>query len=143
MRFAFVLLTIFLSACGSSGVINGNLINQPVPAKQARMVITRSDSILYFASGVNVHINEIKEESLARGATLIKNIPAGRTNLSVDATADFGKFTVSFDAAKGKTYFIEISPRYETFGRSLEWSALSAILSENTGPFKATITEIR
>jgi hypothetical protein len=93
--------------------------------------------------GVNVHINEIKEESLARGATLIKNIPAGRTNLSVDATADFGKFTVSFDAAKGKTYFIEISPRYETFGRSLEWSALSAILSENTGPFKATITEIR
>jgi hypothetical protein len=143
MRIALFLLIIFLSACGSSGIINGNLINQPVPTNQARIVINRNDAILYFASGVNVTINGIKEESLARGATLIKNIPAGRTNLSVDATADFGKFTVTFDAAKGKTYFIEISPRYETFGRSLEWSGLNAIFGENTGPFKAKIKEIR
>ena len=147
LRLALIVLATSLSACGSSGVVNLDLMSQPIPPKEARLVITRSSDPLYLGAGANVRINGIKEGTLTRGGTLIKNVPAGRTTLSADATSGPGNFVFTFDTTPGKTYNVEVSPRRDSFGQSALWGlagdAIQAQLKENTGYFQAELKGIR
>lgn len=141
------LLGILLTACGSSGVVNMNLMTQPIPKDQARLMITRNQDLLYMGAGVNVRINGRLEGALARGGTLIQNVPAGRTTLSVDATTGPGTFAINFEAKAGKVYTMEVSPRSEGFAGSAMWGvlgdAIHANVADNTGYFKVVPKEIK
>lgn len=141
------LLGLLLTACGSSGVLNMNLMGQPIPKDQARLMITRSNDLLYLAAGANVRINGHLEGALARGGTLIQDVPAGRTMLSVNATMDPGNYTINFEAKAGETYAMEVSPRSEGFAGSATWGilgdAIHANLKDNTGYFKVVLKDIK
>ncbi|MCD8563302.1 MAG: hypothetical protein LRY54_04570 [Alphaproteobacteria bacterium] len=64
----FVLLTfaLLLSACGTSGVQNVELLNQPMPEKHSRLIVNRSNDLLYLAAAADVSVNGRKIASLAR-----------------------------------------------------------------------------
>lgn len=99
-----------LAGCGSTGTVNAELVNKKIPPNQARIVVTRDNSLLYFAGATNVILDGQKIASLARGATVLKDIPAGMHQISVHAPTTFGTYGIGFEALAGKTYAFEVSP---------------------------------
>lgn len=145
-----ILLTslILLSACGTTGVSNSALLDQPIPSKQARLVVTRTNSMLYFAGAADVSLNGRKIVSLGRGGSTIENIQSGRNVLSVIAPGTFGNYTTTFEAKAGKIYTFEVAPNDNksmmpgaVFGMLGE--AVDAHANENTGYFQIVLKGIK
>ncbi|MGZ9097766.1 MAG: DUF2846 domain-containing protein [Micavibrio sp.] len=109
---SFVLLACvaLLSACGTSGVVNVETLTKPIPAGQSRLIVSRDNSLLYLAGAADVSLNGRKIASLARGGSVIEDIPAGPHIISVNAPTTFGNYTAPFEAKSGKTYSFEVSP---------------------------------
>lgn len=99
-----------LAGCGSTGTVNPELVNQKIPTNHSRIVVTRNNSMLYFAGAADVSVDGQKIASLARGATVLKDIPAGMHQISVHAPTTFGTYGIGFEALAGKTYAFEVSP---------------------------------
>lgn len=131
---------LFLSACGTTGPINLTQLNEPVPSGEARIVITRNNSLLYLAAAVDVRSNGVKIAHLGRGGSVVHNIPKGSNTLSVSTPTAFGQFVVNFNAKAGKTYNFEVSPRGSALVSGSLWGmagdAMNASVSEQSGYFQ-------
>lgn len=139
---------VLLSGCGTTGVSNSALLDQPIPSKQARLVVSRTNSMLYFAGAADVSLNGRKIASLGRGSSTVENIQTGRNVLSVNAPTTFGNFTTTFEAKSGKTYTFEVAPNDNksmmpgaVFGMLGE--AVDAHVNDNTGYFQIVLKEIK
>ncbi len=134
----FILLTslALLSACGTQGTINAELAAQKIPAKHSRIVITRNNSLLYMAGAAEVSVDGAQIAKLGRGASVLKDVPAGLRRLSVHAPMTVGTYTAAFDLAAGKTYEFEVSPND---GKSMMPGVMLGAFGDaldNTGYFK-------
>ncbi len=139
-KFTLLSSLILLSACGTTGPINLSKLNEPIPANQSRIVVTRDDSLLYLAAAVDVRSNGLKIASLGRGGSVVHDISNGQNTLSVSTPTAPGQFTVTFNAQPKKTYYFEISPRGSNvagaYGFGLIGDSISASVSEQSGYFK-------
>lgn len=143
MKFILLLTILLLTACGTTGAVNLSALTKPVPADQARIVVTRDSSLLYLASAVDVKSNGVKIASLGRGGSVVHDIRKGTSVLSVSSFGAFGQFTVTFDAAPGQTYEFVVSPRSgalmtgSVFG--MAGDAINASISEQSGYFQIVL----
>ena len=132
----FAACAALLSGCGTTGTINKELINQPIPAEHSRIIVQRDNSLLYFGGAANVSVDDVKIASLARGASVLKDIPAGRHHISVHAPTTVGSYGVGWEAVAGKTYHFDVSPNDEkspAMGMAL---GVIGDAIDNTGYFK-------
>lgn len=138
-----ILSVVLLSACGTTGTINSDLLGQPIPANKAQLIVSRNDAFKYGGVGAKVSLNGTPIANLARGATVVQNISPGNNVLSVTSLGDPGNYTATLDAKKGNTYHFEVAPNE---GKSL-WvtaafgyvgDAISASNNSNTGYFQIT-----
>ncbi len=145
-KLILLVCVVLLSGCGTTGVSNSALLDQPIPPKQARLIVTRTNSMLYFAGAADVSLNGRKIASLGRGSSTVENIQTGRNVLSVNAPTTFGHFTTTFEAKSGKIYTFEVAPRSEAmhvgaaFGMLGE--AVNAHVNDNTGYFQIVLKDI-
>lgn len=137
-----------LSACGTSGVTNLSLMNEPIPSNQSRIIVARDNSLLYMAASANVALNGNKIASLGRGGSVVENISTGRNMLTVTTLGAFGNYTATFEAKAGKSYFFEVGPNESKsllsstmFG--MAGDAVNAQVKSNTGYFQIVLKEVR
>jgi hypothetical protein len=146
-KFILLACIILLSGCGTQGVANLDLMNQPIPSDKARVIVTRDNSLLYMAAAATVSVNGSKIASLGRGGSVVYDIPDGRNLVSVTTPMAFGNFSNSFEAKAKKTYSFEVSPRSEAlmvgsaFG--MLGDAVNASINENTGYFQIILKDIK
>lgn len=141
------LIVLFLSACGTTGVSNVELLNQPVAPDKSRIIVTRNSSTLYLAAAVDVRANGGKIASLGRGGSIVHDIPAGQSTLSVSTPTAPGQFVITFKAEPKKIYTLEVSPRASNimggYGLGLLGDVISANVSEQSGYFQIGIKSIK
>ena len=135
-----LIVVTLLTACGTTGPVNLSQLNEPIPANKARIIVTRDNSMLYFAGTANVRANGTKIGSLARGGSVVHDIPQGQNSLAVSTPTAPGQFVVTFKARPGKTYNFEVSPRASNimggYGFGLIGDAINASVSEQSGYFQ-------
>lgn len=132
----FAACSALLAGCGTHGTINEQLRNQEIAPNKSRIVVTRDNSLLYFAGATSVMVDGEKIASLARGATVLHDIPAGMHQISVHAPTTFGTYGIGFEALAGKTYEFGVSPNN---GKSMAPGILFGQIGDamdNTGYFK-------
>lgn len=141
----FILLAslALLSACGTQGTINAELATQKIPAKQSRIIVTRDTSLLYMGGAAEVSVDGALIASLARGASVLKDVPAGLRRLSVHAPMTVGAYTSTFDLAAGKTYEFEVSPNNEKSPAMGMAFGLLGDAIDNTGYFKIVPKKVK
>ena len=118
-------------------------LNKPIESGYSRLTIKRAKKMLYLALRANVYVNGSSLVKLPNGKATIYDIKSGQTTISVNAFAFPGRWTMSFNAEPGANYFIEITPRGESFlwvgGFGFIGAAVDSAISENSGGFKMNI----
>jgi hypothetical protein len=135
-KFTLLPLIIVLSACGTQGTINQELLSKPIPKNQSRLIVTRDNSLLYLAGAADVALDGRPIASLARGGTVVGDVDPGKHFLTVRAPGTVGDYTASFETRAGKTYRFTVGPNK---GKSLLPGALFGQLGEtidNSGYFQ-------
>lgn len=139
-KFLSIMAVLVLSACGSTGAVNVSMLDKPVPANKARIIVNRDSSLLYLAAAVDVRLNGSKIASLGRGGSIVQEVNKGQNTLAVSTPTAFGQFVLSFDAKAGEVYKFEISPRGSALVTGSAWGmvgdAINASASEQSGYFK-------
>lgn len=107
---SLIFLSILLTACGTQGTINSELLNQPIAKNYARLIINRDSSFKYATGAAVVSLDGLEVAQLATGASVIKDVAQGEHILSVKAPIDYGDYKATFNAHSGKTYHFLISP---------------------------------
>lgn len=116
-RFRFGLSVIaWLIALSSLAALGAD----PVAAKArksggARLTLTRTTDVLYFAATAIVRVNGKQVASLGRGESATVTIAPGANKVAVDAFLQPGSFVLDLHARPGGNYAIEISPRGESY----------------------------
>ena len=143
-----LLITIFLTACGTTGPVNLSKLSEPIPAEKARIIVERDNSLLYMAAAVDVRSNGTKIASLGRGGSVVHDVIKGQNTLSVSTPTAFGQFVVNFDAKAGETYNFKVTPRGGALlsgsAGGMVGDAINASISEQSGYFQIapiTITQ--
>ena len=118
-------------------------LNKSIEPGHSRLTIKRAKKMLYLALRANVYVNGSSLVKLPNGKATIYDIKSGQTTISVNAFAFPGRWTMSFNAEPGANYFIEITPRGESFlwvgGFGFIGAAVDSAISENSGGFKMNI----
>lgn len=133
-------VTLLLSACGSTKALDFGQVSAPLAKGQARIVVSRDESLLFVGAGAPVEINGQKVETLGRGGSVVKDVAAGKTNITVRVTSAPGQFVVLFDAKAGKTYRFMVIPKTDAlllgsaFG--IVGDAVHAQISDTSGYFQ-------
>ena len=90
-------------------------LNKPIESGYSRLTIKRAKKLLYLALKANVHVNGSSLVKLPNGKATIYDVKSGQTIISVSAFMMPGRWTMTFDSEPGSNYFIEITPRGESF----------------------------
>ena len=90
-------------------------LNKSIEPGHSRLTIKRAKKMLYLALRANVHVNGSSLVKLSNGKATIYDIKSGQTTISVNAFAFPGRWTMNFNTEPGENYFIEITPRGESF----------------------------
>lgn len=136
-----VAAVVSLSACGATGVQNAHLLSQSIPPAEARITVTRDTSMLYMAAAADVSLNHASIIGrLGRGGSVVHNVAAGTNTLTATTAGSAGNYTISFDAAAGKHYQFEVSPRKGAMAAGGLFGVLgdtiNASVNSNTGYFQ-------
>lgn len=139
-NFTLLALILTLTACGTTGALDLTKSNTPIPSNKARIIVTRDNSLLYFAGVADVRLNGNKIASLGRGGSVIEDVPKGQNTLSVSTPTATGQFVVTFKADSKKVYTFEVSPRAGNlmggYGLGMVGDSLHANVSEQSGYFQ-------
>ena len=90
-------------------------LNKSIEPGHSRLTIKRAKKMLYLALRANVHVNGSSLVKLSNGKATIYDIKSGQTTIRVNAFAFPGRWTMNFNTEPGENYFIEITPRGESF----------------------------
>ena len=139
-KFTVLACALVLSACGTTSSVTKNDLARPIESNNARIIIERDTSMLYFGSGATVRINGERIGSLARGSSLMHDVRSGKTLIEVSASTAFGQHVFSFDAKRGRTYEFIISPKGSALATGAAWGivgdAAHGATSDNSGYFQ-------
>ena len=120
-----------------------NNLNKSIEPGNSRLTIKRAKKMLYLALKANVHVNGLSLVKLPNGKATIYDVKSGQTTISVSAFMMPGRWTITFDSEPGSNYFIEITPRGESFfwgaGFGIIGLAVDSTVSEDSGGFKMNI----
>ena len=118
-------------------------LNKSIEPGHSRLTIKRAKKMLYLALKANVHVNGLSLVKLPNGKATIYDVKSGQTTISVSAFMMPGRWTITFDSEPGSNYFIEITPRGESFfwgaGFGIIGLAVDSTVSEDSGGFKMNI----
>jgi hypothetical protein len=112
---ALVCILGFLTACGTTAQISPSELTRKLNPSEARIIVTRDNSLLYMGAAADVTVHGIKIGSLGRGGQAVKDIRAGKMKVSVSTYGSFGTYSVDLDAKAGETYRLKVSPRDGNF----------------------------
>lgn len=133
-------VSVLLTGCGTTKTVSPTQLAEPLGKGKARLIIERDNSLLYLAAAADVSVNGAKAASLGRGGSVMRDVPAHPSVVSVTTAGAFGNFTLLLDPAAGKTYRLIVSPNGDqlllgsAFG--IVGDAVRASISENTGYFQ-------
>ena len=133
-------VAMLLSACGTTNALDYSQVSAPIPRGQARIIVTRAESLIFLAAGAPIEINGQKIETLGRGGSLVKDVSAGPVIVVAKVSSAPGQFVVRFNAEPGKTYRFMVSPKTDTlllgsaFG--IIGDAVHAQISDTSGYFQ-------
>jgi len=120
-----------------------NNLNKSIEPGNSRLTIKRAKKMLYLALKANVYVNGLSIVKLPNGKATIYDVKSGQTTISVSAFMMPGRWTITFDSEPGSNYFIEITPRGESFfwgaGFGIIGLAVDSTVSEDSGGFKMNI----
>lgn len=139
---AALALSLVVSGCGSSGVQNAELLNQPLRGKQARIKIVRSSSFAGSAAASRVHIDGKQIADLGNGASVVHDVPAGKHEVAISVLLDPRETKITIDAKPGVLYTYEITPRDDAVVASmfgLAGQAIDAAASGGAGYFEVNL----
>jgi hypothetical protein len=108
-------LALSLTACGTTNSPTSEQIRQPIPKGQSRIVISRSNSPLYFAASAEVRVNRKRVAGLGPGGGAVRDVKAGTVLLDVTTPGSFGRYSLEVEAVAGQTYKVMVSPRDGNF----------------------------
>lgn len=108
---SIISLTMLLAGCGTTKLLDTTDADAKINNADSRLIISRDESALYFASSAVVEANSQEIASLGRGGTVIHDVRAGRVTIAVHAYSSFGYYVIYLDTKPGKTYRFTISPR--------------------------------
>lgn len=137
---AALVAMVALSACGTTSAVSQMDLSRPIAKDEARIVIERDSSLLYFAAGSTVKVNGQKIATLGRGGSVAHDVKAGHVVLEASTPTAPGQFIVRFDAKPRQTYEFEVSPKSDAlvlgsaFG--LAGDAVNASISDTSGYFQ-------
>ena len=118
-------------------------LNKPIKPGYSRLTIKREKHTRAAASKANIHVNGKSVVKLPNGKATIYDVKSGQTTISVSAFMMPGRWTITFDSEPGSNYFIEITPRGESFfwgaGFGIIGLAVDSTVSEDSGGFKMNI----
>ena len=145
----FILLSFVLVGC-SGGSNQYPEVSMPNVTQEtpdgSKLVFERDSSFTYMAAGVRVNVNGANLAKLSRGKTFATIVPAGKINIDVDTWQYPGKFGVSLNAEKGKTYYFKISPRKSSLLGGMTFGLLGGLadskINSQSGMFKLELTSI-
>lgn len=132
--------TVMLSACGSTGIINAEKLNEPIPKERSRLVIERTNSFLYSGGATIIEIDGLEIARLGVGSSIVYDCQPGDKTLSVGTPFSAGKYKTTFKAVAGKQYDFEVSPRSGQLATTslfgVVGDAATARASDKTGYFQ-------
>ncbi len=99
---------------GAGPNANASATVAPIPPGKARLVLSRTNDMLYMGALAQVKINGAEVASLWRSESSTVPIAPGAVAVSVSTWSYPGSWTVNLNAKAGETYALEISPRGET-----------------------------
>ncbi len=120
---SFLAITLCLTGCGTTRVLDTTQADSPLGKDNARLIISRDDSALYFASSAIVEADSQEIADLGRGGTVVHDVRAGSVSIAVHAHATFGYYVINMEAKPGKTYRFMITPR----GKQMIYSPLGVV----------------
>ena len=137
--------TALLSACGTTGTINPSAISAPIAKNEARITVTRDNSLLYLAATAKVTANGQQIASLGRGGSVVHDVKTGPNVLKVSTPMSFGQFVIRFDAKPQQVYNFTVSPKSDAlllgsaFG--MAGDAVNAQISDTSGYFQLELAQ--
>lgn len=135
-----IAVVLILTGCGTTNTLKPEDLQMPIRKGEARLIIERDNSLLYLAAAADVSVNGAKVASLGRGGSVVRDVPARQTVISITTASALGNFTLLLDPAAGKTYRFVVSPSSDqlllgsAFG--MAGDAFRASVSENSGYFQ-------
>lgn len=142
-----ILLSLFvivlLTACGTTGAINAEKLNEPIPSDRSRLVIERTSSFLYSGGAATVELDGVEIARLGVGGSVVYDIQPGNKTLSVGTPFSAGRYKTTFNATAGKQYNFEVSPRSSHLATTSLFGVIgdvaSASSSDQTGYFQINL----
>ena len=138
--------TVILTACGSTGTINAEKLNEPIPNDRSRLVIERTSSFLYSGGAATVEVDGVEIARLGVGGSVVYDCqPGDNKTLSVGTPFSAGKYKTAFKAVAGEQYEFEVSPRSSHLATTslfgVVGDAATASSSDKTGYFQIKMKE--
>ena len=131
MRRLFALSLLLLSACGSVLTVTED---PPPKPGMGQIVFRRIGNATILPGNAKIEINGERIASLGAHERQVTDIKPGHTVVSVsDSLFSFGRYTIEFEAAAGKTYLFNIAVRGDMIVQAL---SPDYKITEATGTFK-------
>lgn len=140
---AAVMLSTFMSGCGTTTADNAALIGKPLHGSQARLKIYR-EGIVGAALPARVTVDGREVASLGVGGSTVLDVPAGSRKIIVDSWSHPNPYKLTLAAKPGMLYTLEVSIRSEAmvagmFG--LVGMMVEAAANENGGNFQIRVVD--
>lgn len=105
-----------------------------IPRGQARLTVQRTTNLLYAGAPANVAVNEQRAGTLWRGESVLVDMPAGTTTVSVSSPNGPGRWTTRFVTAPGGSYRLELGVRGASYTSAFMLGYLGAALDAASNP---------
>jgi hypothetical protein len=109
-----------------------------ISANKGRVVLTRTDDVVFGQNGARIWVNDREVSVLMRGQTVGVEVPVGKVKIGVDAVLSMGMFEMTFDMEPGLEVRLAVAPRGANFVAGFAGLAgmlAEAAISQNKGPF--------
>jgi len=139
---AAALAVVAVAGAGCAGQAPPPIVAAVTPG-QARISLTRTDSGPSWAAAAQIEVNGAHVVELAPGQSYSGGVAPGPVTMTATANWDIGHYTVKFNAAAGKTYAFQVSPRGEHTAAGLLGGVAGMVIEtaasgDTSGAFKIT-----
>lgn len=116
-----------------------NVVNN----QHAKLIIKRSNDMLYMLLCPKVYINGASVTSLDRNSEYLTEVYPGPITIKVDHWSSPGAYSQTFETKKGCKYFLIVSPRKESIVAAISVGLLiDSIINQNSGLFQISIHDV-
>jgi hypothetical protein len=135
-----------LGACGTTGVENAALLNQPLGNGNARLKIVRAEEFVAGARAARVKLDGKQVADLGTGGATVLDVAAGGHEVVVDLWDHPNVYRMKLDVKPGMLYTLEVTARSETAVAGMFGMAgilAEAAANENGGVFQIRVADAR